>query len=103
MSNQNYTGVIDITTKIAEQDGKLFVGRTQNCVPIAEDAKRRHNAGQFGSSEMRHAARIPNVIIEKYMNDNGVTFEDVMSNPQHIKRIVEDPANDAFRIWKGKL
>ncbi|MES2323282.1 MAG: hypothetical protein V4633_13540 [Pseudomonadota bacterium] len=96
-------GLIDLRTTFAEQDGKLFVGRSQDCTPIAEDAKRRHNAGAFGSSEMKHAARIPNVIIEKYMNERGVTFEQFMADPIHIKCLVEDPANDAFRIWKGRL
>lgn len=96
-------GIIDLSTQFVEQDGKLFIGRTQDCTPIAEDAKRRHNAGLTGSADMKHAARIPNVIIEKYMNDHGVTFDEVLGNPQHMKRIVEDPANDAFRIWKGRL
>lgn len=100
---QAHAGVIDVSTRFVEQDNKLIISRTQDCTPIAEDATRRHNQGEFGSSEMKHAARIPNVIIEKYMNDNGVTFEEVMNNPQHMKRIVENPDNAAFRIWKGKL
>lgn len=103
VENQPYSGVIDLRTKIVEQDGKLFVGRSQDCTPIAEYATRQHNAGAFGTSEMKHAARLPNIIVEKYLNDNGVTFEQFMADPAHIKRIVEDPANAAFRIWKGKL
>jgi hypothetical protein len=96
-------GALDLNTKIVMQDGKMFVGRSQDCSPIAEDAKRRHNAGEYGSSDMKHAARIPNVIIEQYMNENGVSFAEVLGNPQHMKRIVEDPKNSAFRIWKGRL
>jgi len=96
-------GALELSTTFAEQDGKLFISRAQDCTPIAEDAKRRHNAGEFGTGDMRHAARIPNVVIEQYMNDNGVSFAEVMCNPQHMKRIVEDPKNSAFRIWKGRL
>lgn len=95
--------MIDITTKFAEQDGRLFIGRSQDCTAIAEDAKRRHNAGEFGSSDMKHAARIPNVIIEKYLNDTGVTFEAFIADPIHIKRVVENPDNSMFRIWTGKI
>lgn len=100
---QQYQGVIDVSTTFKEQDGRLFIGRSQDCTPIAEDAKRRHNEGRHGSSEMKHAARIPNVVIEAYCNETGVSFEQFMADPAHIKRVVEDPKNDAFRIWKGKL
>lgn len=100
---QHQNSVIDLSTTFKEQDGRLFIGRSQDCTAIAEDAKRRHNAGEHGSSEMKHAARLPNIIIEKYMNDHGVSFAEVMANPVHIKRMVEDPDNAAFRIWKGRI
>lgn len=92
-----------IDTSFVHEDGRLIIARSQDCTPIAEDAKARHNAGMFGSSEMKHAARIPNVIIEKYMNDNGVSFAELMANEVHIKRICNNPDNGAFRIWKGQL
>ncbi|MES2148590.1 MAG: hypothetical protein V4508_02245 [Pseudomonadota bacterium] len=102
-TDTQHAGVIDLQTKIVHQDGKMFVGRSQDCVPIAEYAKRQHNEGAHGSADMKHAARIPNVIVEKYMNDHGVTFEQFLADPTHIRRVVEDPANAAFRIWKGAL
>lgn len=95
--------MIDVSTSFQEQDGRLFVGRSQDCTPIAEDAKRRHNAGHHGSSEVKHAARIPAVVIEKYCNEQGVSFEQFMADPVHIKRVVEHPDNAMFRIWRGKL
>ncbi|UOD28783.1 hypothetical protein INH39_25580 [Massilia violaceinigra] len=100
---QQHKGLIDVSTTFQEQDGRLFIGRSQDCTAIAEDAKRRHNAGEFGTSELKHAARIPNVIVEQYCNDTGVSFEQFMADPVHIKRVVQDPKNDAFRIWKGAL
>lgn len=102
-TTEPYRGAIDLSTTFAEQDGRLFIGRSQDCTPIAEDAKRRHNAGEFGTSEMKHAARIPNVVVEAYCNEQGVSFEQFMADPVHIKRVVQDPKNDAFRIWKGAL
>lgn len=92
-----------IATRIVLQDDKMFIGRTQDCTPIVEVCKAAHNAGQFGSSEMRHAARIPNVIIERYCNDHHVLYSDVIGNPEHIKRICNDPDNAMFRIWPGRL
>lgn len=92
-----------VQTSFAEQDGKLIIAQTQDCTPIAEWAKEQQAVGNYGSSDMKHAAKIPNVIIEKYCNEHGVTFAEVMRNPAHMKRICNDPANAAFRIWRGQL
>lgn len=92
-----------LTTSFAEHDGKVFIGQSQDCTPIAERAKALHNVGAFGSSEMKHAAEIPEVILNKYMNEHGVSYAELMSNPVHIKRICNDPDNKMFRIWPGRL
>lgn len=96
-------GQFALDTRFAVEDGTLYVQRSQDCTPIAERAKRMHNEGQHGSSEMRLAADIPYVIAEKYCNENGVTFAEFMANPVHIKRVVEHPDNTMFRVWKGRL
>lgn len=90
-------------TSFHEQDGRLIIANSQDCTPIADYAKAQHNAGYHGSSEVKHAARIPLVIAEAYCNTNGVTFAELMTDTKHMKRLVEDPANAAFRIWKGRL
>ena len=94
---------LDLATRVIVQDGALVVGRSQDCTPIAEFAKRQHNAGFHGSSEMRHAAKIPNIVIEAYCNDHKLLYSEVMSDPVHMKRICNDPKNAAFRIWPGRL
>ena len=93
----------ELVTSFAEHDGKIVIAQTQDCTPIAEHAKRLHNAGQHGSSDMRLAAVIPNVILEKYMNENHVTYAELMTNREHMRRICNDPANSAFRVWPGRL
>lgn len=92
-----------VTTSFAEHDGKIFIAQTQDCTAIAERAKALHNAGEFGSSEMRHAATIPDVILEKYMNEHHVTYAELMTNPEHFRRICNDPDNKMFRIWPGRI
>ena len=92
-----------VDTKIDFADGKMFVGRTQDCTPILEDAKARHGAGAYGTSDFKHAARIPNVIIEKYCNDNNILFQEFCNDPAHIRRLCNDPDNKLFRIWPGRL
>jgi hypothetical protein len=93
----------DVTTRtVIHGDVQTFI-RTQDCNAIADDAKARHNQGFHGSSEMKHAARLPHVIVEQYCNEQGVSFEEFMASPVHVARIVKDPKNDMFRIWKGNF
>lgn len=92
-----------VHTGIAVEDDRMVISQSQDCTPIMEYAQALHKAGEYGGSEMRHAAKIPNVIIEKYMNEHGVSFQEVMTNPIHFKRICNNPDNKAFRIWPGKV
>lgn len=93
----------ELQTSFAEQDGRLFIAQTQDCTPIVERTKALHNAGAFGSSDMKHAATIPDVILNKYMNEHGISYQELMNNPVHIRRICNDPDNSMFRVWPGKL
>ena len=84
---------------------EIAIERRGDAAGVAEITKRMHNEG-FGSSpsgELKHAASIPDVIIEKYCNDNGITFEELMANPDHAKRMLNNPDLAAFRIWKGRV
>lgn len=97
---QGFGGVV---TTVALEDGALHTGTTQDCTPIAEYAKALHNAGHVGSKDMRLAASVPFVIVEKYLNDHNLTMQEFQRSPEHVKRLLNDPANDAFRIWKGRV
>lgn len=92
-----------LDTRIQVADDRMLVTRTQDCTPYAEHAKAMHNAGNHGSSEVRHAAKIPYVIVEAYCNEHGINMHEFLNDPAHIKRMVMNPDNAAFRIWKGKI
>lgn len=92
-----------LQTGIQAEDGRLIVRRTQDCTPIAEQTKALHNEGHHGSSDFKHAGRIPFIFFEDYCNRNHLTFAEVMSNKEHLKRILNDPALAHFRVWKGKV
>lgn len=94
---------LDIGTRYHFHGDEMTVQRTQDCDPIAEWAKRQQAEGVHGSSDMKLAARIPNVMIEKYCNDKNLTYSEVMGNPHHMRAIVNDPALSAFRIWPGRV
>lgn len=94
---------LDIGTSITLEDGAMIVGRSQDCTPIAEYAKARQNEGHHGSKDMRLAASIPFVMVEKYCNDTGIEFSEFMGNQEHIRRVCNDPAMAHFRIWPGRI
>lgn len=92
-----------VQTRMHEEDGHTVFERVQDCDPIAEHTKALHSQGLHGSSEMRHAAKIPKVLVEKYCNLNGITFREWLGNEDHIRRMLNDPALSHFRIWPGKV
>lgn len=92
-----------VDTNVAVEEGNVIVERVQDCTPIAEMCKRDQNEGRHGSNEMRLAARIPNVIVEKYCNDNKISFREFMGNREHIRRMLNDSSLAAFRVWPGRV
>ena len=70
---------------------------------IAEACKRQHNEGIHGTAEMKLAGRIPDVFVNKYLTDNNVTFAQFIKEPEHARRVLNDPAMAHFRVWKGKI
>lgn len=94
----------EVQTKFLEGAEHTFqVLRTQDVEPIVDYSKEMHNTGQGNGSDLKHAAELPSVIVENYMNVNGVTFHEILNNPVHVKRILNDPALAAFRIWAGRV
>jgi hypothetical protein len=92
-----------LQTQVILQDGNLVTGTVQDCTPIAEFTKAAHNVGAHGSSEFRHAAKIPLVIIEQYCNIKGITLAEFWQNSDHVKAILNDPDLKDFRIWPGRV
>lgn len=77
--------------------------RMADLLTVADDCAGRRGVGATGSSEMKHVARVPAFIVQRYINDNGITFEDFMREPKHADRMLSDPSLSAFRIWEGRI
>lgn len=60
-------------------------------------------SGQTGSKAMPHLAEFPAAVVEKYVNDNGITFAEWMQNPVHVRRMLNDPALSGFRVDDRKV
>lgn len=85
-----------------EKPGTVVIERVQDCTPIAEHTTRLRNEGKTGTSEMKLAASLPMVLIERYCNERGIAFSDWMKDPAHAKAMLADPALSAFRVWGGR-
>lgn len=90
-------------TSIHVRDGLMTVASTQDCTPIAERCQRLHNEGQHGTRDMKFAGSIPDVFVNKYLTDNNITFAQFIKEPEHARRVLNDPAMAHFRVWKGRL
>lgn len=52
---------------------------------------------------MRHAARLPLIEIEKYMALTGITMHEFMTDPAHVKAMLNNPDLSQYRIWTGRI
>lgn len=90
------------STRMHFVDGLMVVERAQNCTVIADGCKALANETEQ-RGDVRLAARLPDVIVERYCNDNGITLGEFVGNPEHIRRVCNDPALAAFRVWPGVI
>jgi hypothetical protein len=70
---------------------------------VVEECKRMHNDREFGSSEMRYYGEVTPFMLQRYCDKNGVTWQEAMKNPEHFRRILNDPENSHMRVWKGRI
>jgi hypothetical protein len=70
---------------------------------VADHCASLRAVGATGSKDMKLAASVPGIFIQKYLNDNGVTFAEFMREPKHADRLLADPALAAFRVWQGRV
>lgn len=102
-------------TQFAPQDGNVHtrlvqhgddgavVVREQYVGDIRDNCIARRNEGYHGTKDFRLMASLPPVLIEHYCNVNQITFREFMHNPEHVKRMVNDPALADFRIAPGRM
>jgi hypothetical protein len=98
-----YTSPDGVQTVVALEDGNLVTGTIQDCTPIREHAQALHKEGHHGSSEFKHAAKLPREAIEAYCNNLRISFEEFMRDRKHIKAMCNDPDLRDFRIWPGRV
>lgn len=68
---------------------------------IAEIAKARQSCGITGDKEMRHLAEFPGIAIQMYCDAAGIEWSEWFANPEHARRMMNDPALAHFRVHRG--
>ncbi|GAA5075480.1 hypothetical protein [Lysobacter panacisoli] len=53
--------------------------------------------------DMKHVARVDGAVIIDWCNKRGITFGAFMRDEALITQFLNDPQNDPFRIWKGRV
>jgi hypothetical protein len=92
-----------VNTTILDGGDGFAINRVQDVEPILAFTKGQRGNRDVGSTEMRHAASLPMVLVEAYCNDKHITFEQFMADETHVKIMLNDPALKYFRIWEGRV
>jgi len=70
---------------------------------VSDHCKRLQSSGLTGDKEVRHLATIPAFLVEKWLNDHGIAFQEFMRDPKLQTRMLNDPALAYFRVSPGRV
>jgi hypothetical protein len=82
-------------TILHEEDGRQWIESRQDVEPIIRAAKIL--ADEAPGKDFRHAAFIPEAVLNQAFTEGW--FHDKAA----WKRWANDPANECFRTWKGRM
>ena len=90
----------DFTSKLVTQnlddDGVYYIHTKQNVQPVIDGVKMLSETITPGK-DLRHVAEIPMVVVQRAMREGW------FNDGAKIKAWLNDPDNDVFRTWKGKV
>ena len=88
-------------TQFHSQDENIIVNNVQDVQPTLERCKALSEIQQ--GKEMKLAASFPMVVVEKYIADKGITFEEFTRDKTHVRNMMNDSALKGFRVWQGRV
>lgn len=96
---------MSVATRLSQADGLIVVERIQDVETIIDRNKYLQNEQQTWAGDWHHIGSIPNVIIEKWMNDEGVNILKMPAEEwgQFIKRKLRDPDNKWLRTTDRRI
>lgn len=78
--------------------GKIAIERVQDVEDIIERNKQRQNERQDTRNGWHMLAEIPNIMIEKWIVEDGVSYRELMS-PDGMERIIKRKLRDPDYAW----
>jgi hypothetical protein len=61
------------------------------------------NSGYTGTKDMRYLGEVTPMMLQTYCDKTGVKWHEAMQNPEHFRRILNDPENSYMRVWRGRV
>lgn len=91
--------------QLDRNEGRVVVERVQDIETILDRNKYLQNEAQTWAGDWHHIGSIPNVVLEKWMNDEGVNILKMPADEwgQFIKRKLRDPDNMWLRTTNRRL
>ena len=87
----------------ATHEAHIYEANLDDIRAVADHCQALQNAGMTGDRDMWALMTVPAIIVQQYMNENGVSYPEFIRNPEHAKRMLNDPALSAFRIHRGRI
>jgi len=84
-------------------EDKVTLHREQDVEPViksVEKARELYTGSVDGLGH--HVMRIPDIVIEQYMKEAGVSYHEFCNNPKHVLRLINDPDYAKFRVAQGR-
>ena len=88
-----------------ELEDRLYVKQEEDVAPQLQAIKdvKQHWDGRGNTSMGYFVGTIPQGVILQYCQKVGVTYQEFMSNNEHIHRIMNNPDYKNFRVFEGKI
>jgi hypothetical protein len=90
-----------------DEKGTTHFNHWQDCDSIIADNIQAQNTGEgTGSDDMKHAARIPMALLEKWKNEEGLDYHLVGQCPETTGKFwkkLQSPEWLYLRRWTGKV
>lgn len=85
-----------------DQDGKLIHHRVMDVEPALDRVKAIKDAGVRGFSENRFVGSIPLFIVDRWLKEAGVKWDDHEGMREVVDRKLQSGEFSKFRVWEGR-
>ena len=84
-----------------ELTGVSTLIETHDVNPVLNLVKARKSAGMLGDSEKRHVGTVPFALLETWIREAGVRFDDTEAVKEVLHRKLQSGEFAALRVWEG--